>query len=166
MSGKHLKTKIKSTMDRLFKVFSANPHKSLLISLSIITILISIPILSNIKQQQNSNAATPQVDRIFPTVGTPAGGDKVVIEGKNFILDSGVKQIGTGNYHNCILTYNNQVYCWGLNNLGQLGNNSTTNSYAPAVISQGSMSADTRSSMVATGAYNTCAVAFNNKIYC
>ena len=47
-----------------------------------------------------------------------------------FTLDN-IKQIALGGAHSCVLTNDGEVKCWGRNNLGQLGNNSKTDSLYP-----------------------------------
>lgn len=44
------------------------------------------------------------------------------------------KQVSAGGYHSLALTTDGQVYAWGTNGSGQLGNNSTTNSPAPVKV--------------------------------
>ena len=44
---------------------------------------------------------------------------------------SGIVTIGTGANHGCAAHQTHTVYCWGLNNEGQLGNDTTTNSPTP-----------------------------------
>jgi len=44
---------------------------------------------------------------------------------------SGIVTIGTGSSHACAAHEIHTVYCWGLNNKGQLGNDSTTDSPTP-----------------------------------
>ena len=46
-------------------------------------------------------------------------------------LLSGIVSIAAGDSHTCALSATGAVYCWGWNPYGQLGNNSTTNSYVP-----------------------------------
>ncbi|MFN2317912.1 MAG: RCC1 domain-containing protein [Gemmatimonadales bacterium] len=43
--------------------------------------------------------------------------------------------IAAGQYHSCGLDLDGFAYCWGLNNTGQLGNGSTTNSSTPVAVS-------------------------------
>jgi hypothetical protein len=45
-----------------------------------------------------------------------------------------VKQISAGYYHTCAIADNDQVYCWGLNDYGQLGDGTTENRHVPTQI--------------------------------
>ena len=49
-------------------------------------------------------------------------------------LTSGVRAIGTGFYHSCAVLSTGAAKCWGKNNEGQLGNNSTTDSLVPVSV--------------------------------
>lgn len=49
---------------------------------------------------------------------------------------SGITAIAAGSYHTCALSTNGNVSCYGWNQLGQLGNNSTTESLAPVAAMQ------------------------------
>jgi alpha-tubulin suppressor-like RCC1 family protein len=46
-------------------------------------------------------------------------------------LLSGIATIAPGGYHTCALSATGRIDCWGYNDAGQLGNNSTTYSYVP-----------------------------------
>jgi len=45
-----------------------------------------------------------------------------------------VRRISIGAFHTCVDATDNKIYCWGSNNYGQLGNNSTANSGVPTTI--------------------------------
>lgn len=69
-----------------------------------------------------------------------------------------VTDIGTGNYFSCALA-NGNVWCWGSNTYGQLGDNTTEPHAVPRkVITTGALSGKTITKM-AVGANNVCVVA-------
>ncbi|MDF1520933.1 MAG: hypothetical protein RQ728_08965 [Brevefilum sp.] len=74
-------------------------------------------------------------------------------------LGSNVRSISTGYAHACAVTTNNDLYCWGYNNRGQIGNGNTDNVFAPALIL--SDVAD-----VSVGGSHTCALMTNEGIMC
>jgi alpha-tubulin suppressor-like RCC1 family protein len=47
-----------------------------------------------------------------------------------------IKSITAGQYHTCVITSDSGAYCWGYNNAGQLGIDSTVNSYIPAKVTK------------------------------
>jgi alpha-tubulin suppressor-like RCC1 family protein len=55
-----------------------------------------------------------------------------------------------------------QVYCWGLNSEGQLGNGTTTSSDVPVAVT----GLPTAAVQVAAGALHACAVLTNGKVFC
>jgi len=74
--------------------------------------------------------------------------------------------VSSGYYNACSLTSGGQVYCWGYNTLGQVGNNTTDNSYVPsAVYTAGALSGKTIKS-ISTGWANNCAIASDDQVYC
>src|SRR5665648_324291 len=77
-----------------------------------------------------------------------------------------VKSISVGTNHTCVIASDDQVYCWGLNSSGQLGNNSTNQSMVPvAVNTTGVLSGKTIKAITA-GAAHICAIASDNQVYC
>lgn len=82
---------------------------------------------------------------LYTTQNTPA-----TVNG----LSSKVALITAGYHHTCALTTLGEALCWGANGYGQIGDGSTTNRPAPAVVS--SLNAGT--SALSAGYYHTCAL--------
>ncbi len=65
------------------------------------------------------------------------GNGNPLTNSSNPVLVSGltnVTQVSAGKYHTCALRNDGTVWCWGLNDYGQLGNNSTTDSPTPVQV--------------------------------
>lgn len=77
-----------------------------------------------------------------------------------------VKSISVGTSFACALASNNQLYCWGSNANGQLGDNSTTNRLAPTLVAQGDRTAGVTFQEVKAGGSHTCAIGSNGAGYC
>ena len=80
--------------------------------------------------------------------------------------DVNLTHISADDNHTCALGSNDKAYCWGLNNKGQLGNSSTTNSTVPVAVSQGSIPSDVNLTQISAGGNYTCALDYRNKAYC
>lgn len=74
-------------------------------------------------------------------------------------MDSGVTAIAAGGNHICAVR-TGAVWCWGFNNHGQLGNNSTTQSFLPFKVPDNAGTGFTNSgiSVVSAGGDDTCAL--------
>ena len=57
------------------------------------------------------------------------------------------------------------LVAWGLNNHGQLGNNSTTNSIRPVAVDTSGVLAGTTVTAISAGGFHSCAVA-DGRAYC
>ena len=79
-----------------------------------------------------------------------------------------IKQISSGNQHNCAIASDSQAYCWGNNSFSQLGNNASANSSVPvSVYAGGVFSGKTiKSISTSAGSFHTCAIASNDLAYC
>ena len=73
-------------------------------------------------------------------------------------------QITIGYAHTCAFTNEGKAYCWGWNNRGQLGNNSTTNSSIPVAVQMPAGVA--RFQSITAGGEYTCALTNEGKAYC
>ena len=77
-----------------------------------------------------------------------------------------IKYVSVTYGHTCAIASDNNAYCWGLNNYGQLGNNSTTSSSVPVAVStSGALNGKTVLQIVNSD-YITCALASDTKVYC
>jgi alpha-tubulin suppressor-like RCC1 family protein len=65
-----------------------------------------------------------QTSRLQPTAVYTAG----VLSGKTMISISG------SDFHTCAVDSTKKAYCWGKNNYGQLGDNTTTTSWVPVPV--------------------------------
>jgi alpha-tubulin suppressor-like RCC1 family protein len=71
------------------------------------------------------------------------------------------KQLSGGAEHTCGVTQADQVYCWGLNDKGQLGIGNTARRLQPVPVSGGR-----QFRQVDAGGFHTCAVTTANLAYC
>jgi hypothetical protein len=69
-------------------------------------------------------------------------------------------QVIAGFYHTCYRTDKGKVKCWGLNEEGQLGNGTTTNSPAPSAVRLVTVS------FLEAGDVHTCAIETKDSYYC
>ena len=77
-------------------------------------------------------------------------------------LGSGVAAIAVGGSHTCVLTTAGGVKCWGSNQFGQLGDNSTTSSSIPVDVQGLSGGVDA----IAAGQYHSCARTVAGNVKC
>jgi len=77
-------------------------------------------------------------------------------------LNSGVKAISAGEQHTCALLNSGEVKCWGGNNFGQIGDNSTTTRLSATTVN--GLSSGVAS--ISLGTFTTCAVLINGGAKC
>ena len=75
------------------------------------------------------------------------------------IINGSVRQVALGEYHTCAVTTSNKLYCWGKNDSGQLGNDSTADSTIPVEILN-------NVNYVRLGLNHTCALTTSGALYC
>jgi alpha-tubulin suppressor-like RCC1 family protein len=71
--------------------------------------------------------------------------------------------ITAGEAHTCGLTSGGQAYCWGANNYGQLGNNSTSFRRIPVAVQQ---PVGVTFSQITAGKWHTCGLTSGGQSYC
>lgn len=74
--------------------------------------------------------------------------------------------IAVGEAHSCALDDQSGVVCWGYNNSGQLGNNTTTTSAVPVRVKSGAATDLTGARQVGTGSGTSCAVLNTGALHC
>ena len=70
-------------------------------------------------------------DGFYGELGDGTGTSGPLPVGVSGFSTNGVAKVGLGESHTCALTLAGGVKCWGFNNQGELGNNSTAGSLAP-----------------------------------
>ena len=81
---------------------------------------------------------------------------------------NGIIQIGSGNGHNCALSENGRVKCWGQGAVGQLGHDEfSSQSYPVFVVSrQGSSAALSGISQLVVDNNRSCGITFEGELKC
>ncbi len=77
------------------------------------------------------------------------------------LTDTNVVDITVGWHHSCALTGDGQVWCWGRNNSGQLGDGSTGSSAIPTAVDTNATFAQ-----ISANGWHTCAVTTAGAAYC
>jgi alpha-tubulin suppressor-like RCC1 family protein len=72
--------------------------------------------------------------------------------------------ISSGKYHTCAVLDNASVSCWGSNNLGLLGDGTTTNRATPTQTS--SLGTGRTAVAISSGTYHTCAILDDGSVSC
>lgn len=80
--------------------------------------------------------------------------------------DVGFKSISVGHAHTCAVSTDNRAFCWGNNIYGQLGNDSTSVSNVPVIVSGGDVLTGEIISSIRAGQSHTCATTTDNKLFC
>jgi hypothetical protein len=77
-----------------------------------------------------------------------------------------VTQVSAGLSHTCAIDITNNLYCWGGNSFGQLGDSTTVSKNLPTLITISTSSPPTAFTQIGTGQYHTCAIDNVNDLYC
>lgn len=99
-----------------------------------------------------------------------SAGSIASLQNVNLGVGRTAKQISVGSGFVCALLDNNQIKCWGQNNVGQLGYDDTVNRGGSpgsmASLSYVNLGVGRTAKKVAAGAYSACAILDNNQIKC
>jgi len=107
----------------------------------------------------------PQISTITPSSGRTTGGQQVTINGSGFYYDIEFSSISAGSSHTCGVTQG-EVYCWGINSSGQVGDGTTISTIVPVKVVQaeGGLLNKTVTAVSVAGS-GTCAIA-TGEAYC
>ncbi len=130
-----------------------------------ILILILLPLCLSISLGgciSNSVTNPPTEDPVVPDPDAEEQDDEEIPPPEEtFGPTSGLKVISAGGKHSCsIKNLDGSLWCWGNNESGQLGNNTTTSVSSPRSISSESWQT------VVTGDKHSCAIDENDALYC
>jgi alpha-tubulin suppressor-like RCC1 family protein len=81
-------------------------------------------------------------------------------------LHDEVALLGSGGYHNCVVTNRGGARCWGLGLSGQLGNGDASQTASPPVDVQGLDSTRERVTAISLGLYHSCAITGAGALSC
>lgn len=102
-----------------------------------------------------------------PAVGTYSSLPVKVKNTDNSGNLSNALMVSAGAFHTCALLSDQNVYCWGENSNGQLGNNSQVSSNLPVkVLGVGGTGYLSNIIYISAGYYHTCAVNSSLNVYC
>lgn len=91
---------------------------------------------------------------------------KPVLLASNSVKLGGQASISAGSSHSCSLTYSGEVYCWGDNTFGKLGNNSiVSTNKAVKVVGAGGVGTLAGVTYLSSGYRHSCSVAIGS-VYC
>jgi alpha-tubulin suppressor-like RCC1 family protein len=88
----------------------------------------------------------------------------VAVTTSGALLGKTVTSVSAGDAHTCVIA-SGQAFCWGSNNLGQLGNGTNVLASAPIAVDNSGVLAGKTVSSISSGGYFTCAIA-NSSALC
>ncbi|MGI6524743.1 MAG: hypothetical protein ACOX2O_05540 [Bdellovibrionota bacterium] len=91
-------------------------------------------------------------------------------QGSSGLYLEDISQVSAGYGHTCAITTGGEVYCWGWNNYGQLGIDSTENQSTPVRVLKGEQESTCLYlediNQVSAGGNHSCAVTGGREVYC
>lgn len=90
----------------------------------------------------------------------------VVVSNMGLLSGKTIKAISAGEQFTCVIASDDQAYCWGLNDRGQLGGGlADTQSYDPVKVTANILDSKTIKS-ISAGTYSSCLLASDSQVYC
>lgn len=100
----------------------------------------------------NGNSASSSTPQIVDTSG--------IVTSRNFIKVAGMYETS------CATASDGEVFCWGVGDLGQMGNNSNSSSSLPATINTGALSPFPGFKLLTVGNTHACANSEDSRLFC
>jgi alpha-tubulin suppressor-like RCC1 family protein len=119
----------------------------------------SLPLGDEASQGGAGGGATISTGSDATTTTGGAGGDGGAGAGGSGV--GGVEQMALGAGHSCLRTFEGDVYCWGRNANGQLGDGTFDDALAPV-----RAALPGPATFLAAGSFHTCAALLDGEIYC
>lgn len=94
------------------------------------------------------------------------GDDAVAVAGDCQAVSKTWLALDSNGVHTCAIYKDNQVYCWGKNDYGQLGDGTTNNSINPVAVDTTGVLNGKSIKSVYTNLYHSCAIASDDRVYC
>jgi uncharacterized protein (TIGR02145 family) len=112
----------------------------------------------------------PTITGVYPNFGPSAGGNSVTVTGTNFAVQSVTfSQVAAGEYTSLAIDTDGNLYTWGSDGYGQIGNGATTGDItSPWQVNGGTNSgiaSSTKFSQVAANAFNSLAIDIDGNLY-
>jgi alpha-tubulin suppressor-like RCC1 family protein len=80
---------------------------------------------------------------------------------------SDVMQITAGGNHTCAIDVDDNIFCWGANYTGQLGNNTIIDQYTPVqVLDSGGLGTFSNANQIIAKDFHTCVLETDGDVYC
>ncbi len=98
--------------------------------------------------------------------GYTDAGKPVEVDDNGLLEGKQIMQISAGKGFNCMLTSDGDVYCWGDNDSGQLGNNSKTDSKVMVAVNKEGALKGQKIVSITSGESSSCALSDLGKIFC
>jgi alpha-tubulin suppressor-like RCC1 family protein len=105
----------------------------------------------------------------FGQLGDGSGADSsvpVAVDTSGVLAGKTLTQISDGAEEACALDSSGAAYCWGRNDLGELGDGSTADSSVPVAVDTSGVLAGKILTQITAGAGHTCAVDSSGAAYC
>ena len=90
----------------------------------------------------------------------------VAVDTSGVLAGKSILSVSAGSFHTCVVASDNKAYCWGGNNYGQLGNNSTVQSSTPVQVDMTGVLVGKTITSITAFTDHTCVVASDGEPYC